>query len=35
MQVYIINCGFGADNQHYHSQKPRCFSKGKYPAIRN
>lgn len=26
LTAYIIKCGFSADNQHYHPQKPRCFS---------
>jgi hypothetical protein len=31
--AYVIKCGFGADNQHYHTQKPRCDSTEMYPSI--
>ena len=31
--AYVTKCGFGADNQHYHTQKPRCDSTEMYPSI--
>ena len=34
LTAYIIKCGFGADNQHYHPQQRRFFSTGKCHAIR-